>query len=157
MMTKRGKPILILGLSQGDSSLETIAFPEKMPEEMTRFGVGDLVLIEAEVSIDPVRQQPRTSVQKILSQNEARKMYAQNLNITLTHDDESRFDELKTLLELNQGPCPVIVSYQNSAFAVSLKLSQNWRVEPTSQLLNGLKELLPQNQIHFKYGSKPIQ
>jgi DNA polymerase-3 subunit alpha len=156
MLTKRGKQIVIIGLTQGDSFIEMVAFPERLPEEMTRFTPGDLIFVEAEVSMDPVRQQPRTSVQKILSQEEARALYAQSLSIPMSKEQEAQFEDLKTLLELNAGKCPVIISYQNDEFAVDLKLSQDWRVEPSSQLLRGLRELLPQSQIDFKYGSKLI-
>jgi DNA polymerase-3 subunit alpha len=154
MMTKRGKPIIIIGLTQGDHVLEMVAFPERLPEEMTRFSTGDLIFIEGEVSMDQIRQQPRISVQKILSQEEARAQYAQGLIIPLEQEQQIHFDDIKTLMELHPGHCPVTICYRDARFSVSLKLGEQWRVQPSIQLLQGLRQLLPQSQIDFKYGSK---
>jgi DNA polymerase-3 subunit alpha len=154
ILTKRGKPIIIIGLTQGDNSIEMVAFPDRLPNEMTRFGNGDLIFIEGEVSIDPVRQQPRISVQKILSQEEARALYAQALIIPLKIKHQHSFEDMKTLFELNPGHCPVNIRYQDESFSVDLRLGQDWRVHPSGQLLHGLRELLPDTQIDFKYTSK---
>lgn len=154
MMTKKGKPIIIINLSQGDNSLEMVAFPERLPQEMTRFGTGDLILIEGEVSMDPVRQTPRISVQKILSQAEAQAAYAQALILSINKTDSIEFDSIKTLLELHPGHCPVRIKYLADDFSVELKLGSDWRIHPTSALLNGLKQLLPHRQIDFQYASK---
>ncbi len=154
MMTKRGKPIIIIGLTQGDHVLEMVAFPERLPEEMTRFSTGDLIFIEGEVSMDQIRQQPRISVQKILSQEEARAQYAQGLIIPLEQEQQIHFDDMKTLMELHPGHCPVTICYRDERFSVSLMLGEQWRVQPSIQLLQGLRQLLPHSQIDFKYGSK---
>lgn len=153
MMTKKGKPIIIINLTQGDDSLEMVAFPDRLPSEMTRFSSGDLILVEGEVSMDQVRQTPRISVQKILSHAEAQAAYAQALIIPMTHAQTSSFDEMKTLLQLHPGHCPIRIRYVEKDFSVELKLGHDWRIHPSSALLNGLRQLLPESQIDFQYGS----
>lgn len=154
MMTKKGKPIIIITLAQGDESIEMVAFPDRLPQEMTRFGTGDLVMIEGEVSMDPFRQTPRISVQKILSHTEAQIAYAQALVIPMTYHEIHVFDDVKTLLQLHAGHCPIRIRYQEKDFSVELKLGSDWRVEPSNNLLNGLRQLFPKSQIAFQYSSK---
>jgi len=151
MLTKRGKQIIIIGLSQGDHVLEMVVLPEKLPAEMLRFSVGDLIFVEGEVSIDQMRQQARIAVQKIMSQDEAMKHYASRLIIAMDNSLQTKFDDLKSLLAQAPGKCPVMIDYSDELFAVSLQLGNAWQVAPSSQLLKDLRKVLPNGQISFHY------
>ena len=151
MITKKGKPIIILSLAQEVGTIEMIALPDKLPETISSLGVGDLIFVEAEVGFDQVRQQVRLMAQKILRPDELRAQYASRLNIVMNENNEFHLEQLKTVLKLHPGNCPVRVNYHHQQFKVSLKLGDEWRVEPSKKLEQAL-ELLLESAVDFHYG-----
>jgi len=153
MITKKGKLMIILSLAQGDASLEMILFPEKLPESMTQFSVGELVLVEGELSLDPFKQTTRIVVQKILSYDDARKQYARGLTVFFNEHTQLLFDDCKTMIQMHSGNCPVTVSYHNKAFSVSLNLGKDWDVNPSLKCVDMLKSLLGDLRINVIYSA----
>lgn len=151
MITKKGKTIIILGLSQADSAMEMVLFPDKLPEEMTRFSVGDLVFVEGEVSLDPFRQTNRVVVQKILTHDLARQLYLKKVRINLREEHEKQFSELKKMLSVHSGSTPVSIMLQSQQFAVEMKLGDDWTIAPSSQCFNMLKSILIDANIELIY------
>ena len=123
MITKKGKTLIILGLAQADCVMEMVIFPDKLPVEMTRFSVGDLVFVEGEVSLDAFRQTNRVVVQKLLLHEQARQIYVKKVKIMLNEAHELVFTELKKLLSVHHGISPVSIVLNTSRFSVEMNLS----------------------------------
>ena len=152
MMTKKGKLLVIVTLAQSDSSMEMILFPDKVPEEMLNFSVGDLVLIEGEVSMDTFKQSTRMVIQKILSHEQARLTYSKHVVFKLYEQQQSIFSEFKKVLQVFEGECPVIVSYQSPSFTVDIQLGEKWRIRPDFKCTQMIKTLgIDSNQFSIIY------
>ena len=151
VITKKGKLLIILNLAHADSSMDLILFPEKLPERMTQFSPGDLVMVEGEVSIDPFKQQPRVIVQKVLSYEDTRLQYVKSIHLQLASQHQTQMLDFKQLLDMNSGNCPVVIEYLDHLFSVKLSLGDDWRVTPNIGFINTLRSLFKDAKINVMY------
>ena len=151
MITKKGKPIIIMSLTQGDFSLDMILFPEKIPDSMQNFGSGDLVLIEGEVSLDPIKQRNRVVVQKIMGYADAREHYLMYLILKLSTQEQQKLETIQRMLSTYPGDTEVRMDVHDKKFNVHIKLGENWRIKPSQELINALRTLLSHEHVDFKY------
>jgi DNA polymerase-3 subunit alpha len=141
MITKKGKSLIIVTLSQSDSSMEMILFPDKIPHEMQQFNVGELVLIEGEVSLDAFKQSTRMVIQKVLSYEQARVSYANRVVLKIQEHEQSVFHEFKKIIQVFAGDCPVMISYHTNGFSVDVQLGEQWRIRPDFKCIQMIKSL----------------
>lgn len=154
MLTKKGKLIIIMTLAQADASLEMILFPEKLPPAMSNFLSGDLVFVEGEVSLDPMKQKNRVVVQKLLTFDEARENYLMYLKLKLLSTEHDKWEEIKRLIQLNPGNNEVRLQINDDKFKVDLKLGDECRIKPSQEMIIALRSILGHEQVDFKYAHK---
>ncbi|WP_353309542.1 hypothetical protein [Candidatus Albibeggiatoa sp. nov. NOAA] len=58
---------------------------------------------------------------------------------------------LLTLLQANQGRCPIIVNYQNKEAEVKLRLGGQWAVMPSDDFISQLENLLGHGKVKIEY------
>lgn len=151
MITKKGKTLVVLTLAQAKHQVDMLLFPDKLPAAMTQFAIGDLVLVEGEISYDTLRQQQRVIVQKILSYDDARQHYVKNIKIMLKPKQHHLLKELQAFFQVCAGLCPITVLLQTEEFQVQVNLPSDWRIAPTIKNLQVLSQILGEQSFQLCY------
>ena len=151
MITKKGKMLVVLTLAQANHRIDMLLFPDKLPNEMVQFNIGDLVVVEGELGFDQLRQQRRLIVQKILSENDARIFFAKTLNLFLREEQHAVLKDLKSFVDVCTGNCPIKVVVQTKQFKVQIHLNEDWRIHPDQKNLDVLEKIIGKDSFKLTY------
>ena len=112
-------------------------------------------MVEGQVSMDDYSGGFKMSAEKIYNMDQARAAFASRLEIEV---DASRagngfVHELQDILKPAPGTCPVYVRYHSAAAEAEIALGQEWRIMPTSAVLERLYRLAGQEHVRLIYPS----
>lgn len=151
IMTKRGKQLLILSLEDGSGLMDAVAFSEVVDEAETPPTVGEIILVDGEISEDKFTGGVRLTATGLLTVPEARARFSKYMLLNLTPDDVERFKPLRALLMEYPGPCAVHINYANGPAEQMLPLSPKFAVLPEDNLLDALMQLLKPESVQVCY------
>jgi DNA-directed DNA polymerase III PolC len=157
--SKTGKRMAFLTLDDRTGRLELAIFSETL-EKYRDYLVKDALLVaEGNLGFDEFLGHPRLTVERLLSIEQAREVFAKHLLIQWPELDSSHersprwtIDELQELLEAFQGgQCPIIIEYANRTARTLLELGGAWRVRPADQLLEDLSKRIGSKLFKLQY------
>jgi len=93
-------------------------------------------------------------VKEVRSLLQARQNYASELRIELRHDmiDQPFTDELERMLTgASGGTCPVALVYGGASSRARVRLGERWRVSPSDELIEGLRERVGGGSVSLLY------
>ena len=94
------------------------------------------------------------NAEKIYDLDKAREAFAKNLRFTVcakTWGKNSLSDMVQTFQAYKNGKCPVVIDYEGSEALAKLRFGENWRVQPTEDLLCKLKNLNFVENVYLEY------
>ncbi len=152
--TRRGDPIAFLTLDDRSGRIEVAVFADVLDAAREKLVKDNLVVFEGEVSVDDYSGGHRMRAQAVHSLTEARRRFADALDIELSAErvapDFAR--QLQRVLAPFRGEgCPVAVRYRRPDAEVRLRLGEDWRVEPCDDLLQRLQEDLAVDGVRLRY------
>jgi len=151
MNTKKGDRMAFVTLDDNTGKVEFAVFPESYQAHRELLLKDQLVVIEVAVKIDSDRN-ARINAQKIFSIDEARKLYAKNLLITINHQADMIVEKLQQLITPHKnGTCPVWIDYQTAIAAGIVRLGKEWCVKLNDDLLDNLIEVFGSDNIVVEY------
>lgn len=151
MNTKKGDRMAFVTLDDNTGKVEFAVFPESYQAYRELLLKDQLVVIEVAVKIDSDRN-ARINAQKIFSIDEARKLYAKNLLITINHQADVIVEKLQQLITPHKnGTCPVWIDYQTAIAAGIVRLGKEWCVKLNDDLLDNLIEVFGSDNIVVEY------
>jgi DNA polymerase-3 subunit alpha len=155
MNTKRGDKMAFVTLDDRSARVELAVFSEAFQQYRDLLAKERLVVVEGEVSVDDYTGGVKMSAHKIYDINRAREVFAKRLLLLLDHSkaESGRFaDSLMQILSpYKQGHCPVYVDYRGRRAQARLKLSEEWAVHPTDELIHRLHEFAGSEQVKVEY------
>lgn len=111
-----------------------------------------LLVAEGEVRADDYTGGYGMTAKKIFTLDSARDTYAKSLEITVSAQSKNLAPYLANILKPHrQGNCVVLIKYQCAEAKVEFVLGESWRVNPSSGLLEQLKELLGEDKVKVNY------
>lgn len=137
VMTKRGKPLMILSLEDKTGRMDVVVFSE-LHEENVTIEIEQPLVVLCELSQDGYTGGVKLTAQSIYSIGQARAHFAAYLQLTLTAEVEAL--DLKTLLKASPGACEVSFWYKNPSAKARLFPEKLWSVLPDDALLEALAE-----------------
>ena len=153
--TKRGDAILFATIDDRSSRLEILISGEVLDAHREKLVKDAVLLFEGELSFDDFSGALRMRrCQGVFSMTEARQRFAVALELCVSQKDEG--PGFATQLAEALGPyrgegCPVAVHYRRCDAEVRLRLSDEWRVLPSDDLLERLRERLPVDRVALRY------
>ena len=149
VMTRRGK-MIIVELDDGSAKLELTVFNELYEQHRAILKLDELLVISGKVREDQFSGGMRVGAEKIFGLTELRRAYARSLNLSMNGQADTA--RLLTLLSPHKnGPCPVVVEYDNGAAHCTLPLPDEWRITPREELLQGLRDWLSPKGVTVVY------
>ncbi len=151
--TRRGK-MAILTIDDRSARIEVVMFSEGFEKFNHLLSKDKVVIIEGEVSVDDYSGGIRMSCNNLYSIDQAREHFAKHICINLekTQLKNGYINDLKNILQpFQQGGCEIVISYQQPEATAKLSLGEQWRVHPTDELLNRLKDLNGDEKVKVVY------
>jgi len=145
VQTKSGGRIAFLTLDDRSAHIDLGVFTD-IYENVRQYLVKDkLLIVEAEVGVDDFTEQNKLVAKKIYDLNQAREKYARHVRLSL-HQQQLNAEFLAQLKKIIQpfsgGKCPVIIDYVHQTATAHLQLGDEWRLNPSEDLLIALGELV---------------
>ncbi|MFT5720045.1 MAG: DNA polymerase-3 subunit alpha [Motiliproteus sp.] len=151
--TKRGDTLVIVTLDDRSARLEVVLFGE-LYDQCRDLVVKDRVLVfEGEVSFDDYKDQMKVRCSRVMDMAEARRCFAQALQIELRSEGADCVKQLSSWLpehRCDEGVA-VRIRYQSQEVAADLVLGQGWQVRATDELLLALRRLYGKEQVTLLY------
>ena len=94
------------------------------------------------------------SAREVMDLGTAREKYARGLSVSIEQSqiDDQFFERFSKILEpYKAGTVPVHIYYQRSDARARLTLGTEWRVTPSDELIDNLKQLLGKGQVELEF------
>ncbi|MCX2972516.1 DNA polymerase III subunit alpha [Halieaceae bacterium IMCC8485] len=153
MNTQRGT-MAVLTLDDSSAQMEVTLFSEVYNQFRELLVKDTIVLIEGKVQQDDRSGKPVVRASGVRSIDEARQSYASRLTLRVNAE---RFDDhFTTRLEqilagAAGGRCPVSIDYLQQSNRARVHLSERWRVVPSDELIQILRDELGHEQVALEY------
>jgi DNA polymerase-3 subunit alpha len=157
MKTRRGGNMAIITLDDRTARIEVTLFSEVWEACREKLAKDAIVVVEGTVSFDDYNGMLKVSGKAVRSLLEAREGNIRCLKLSLQESDfgENFSSRFKQLLEpARTGQCPLVVDYQRSGARGQLLLGDNWRVEPSDELVQRLRDHFGGDRVKLSYGEQ---
>ena len=154
MRSRRGETLAFTVLDDRSGRIEMSVFADVFEQHKLKIFKDAVLVAEGEVQPDEYTGALKMRVASLLTMDEARRRFADCLQIEvcgdgLTHDLARR---LKLLLEPHrQAGCPVAIAYRSGSAEGRLVLGADWRVAPSDVLLQSLRSEFGAGQVGLQY------
>ena len=154
MMTKRGSKMGLVTLDDKSARLEVMLFTEAFEKFGHLLEKDRILIIEGEVSFDDFSGGNRMTARNIIDMGEARSHFAQAVEVDVESDSIDnqwleRFEQ--ALLPWKQGSVPVVINYAQPQAKAQFKLGDEWRVNPTDELMLALETLTGSDKVRIVF------
>ena len=152
-MTRRGK-MLVLTLDDGTTQLEVMIFNELYEENRDKLKPDEIIVLNGKVANDQFTGSVRVTANKIYSLTELRAQSARHVQVSMNGQakDPGAAKRLFDLLKpYRNGPCPIVIAYERGDGRALLELPDEWRVQPSDEMLGGLRTWLSREGVQVVY------
>jgi DNA polymerase-3 subunit alpha len=157
--TARGGKMVTAVLDDRTARIEMTIFDDVNEQYGHLLQKDKLLIVEGAVSWDDFNGSYNIRAQKVYDITQAREHFSRCLEINV---DKSRINgswsgpgmvqELTGVLQIyREGGCPVCVSYNSGSESSRMMLGDEWRVQPTDELLHRLEGLLSDGMVRMVY------
>ena len=154
MQTRRGDRMAFVTLDDRTGRLELAVFSDLFERYRELLNKDALLVVEGQVSVDEYSGGFKMSAERLYSIDQARGSFASRVEIDL----EPAFAGSAFIIELKQtlkpatpGSCAVVLNYSNGEAQVELVLGPEWKVTPTTELLDRLTGLAGAGRVRLIY------
>lgn len=152
---QRGGRMAFVTLDDGTAQMEVRIFPEVYERDKALLSDERVLLVQGQLSWDDFKNTNRLNVERILDWEEVRAQAAQRLCLKLSaaqcqHEFLQRMAQILTTHH-SAEKCVVWVEYRSEHYRVELILGNQWRVKPSTALLQELRELLGADAVRLDY------
>jgi DNA polymerase-3 subunit alpha len=169
MRNKRGDNMAFVLLDDRSARIEVTLFADVFSEHRARLVKDSILVIEGQVSFDDYSGALKMRGKTVRTLLEARSQNVRALELQLDEGDFSgNFSaELSRLLDGGRngqssaghssagqsatGQCPLIINYRRRGAKAQLRLSEQWRVAPSDELLLRLRERYGADRVLMSY------
>ncbi|MGE6650981.1 DNA polymerase III subunit alpha [Shewanella colwelliana] len=154
MMTKRGSKMGLVTIDDKSARLEVMLFTEAFEKFGHLLEKDRILIIEGEVSFDDFSGGNRMTARNIIDMGEARSHFAHAVEIDVESQaiDSTWLEGFKTALEpWKSGTVPVVINYAQAQAKAQFKLGDDWRVNPTDELMLALETLTGSDKVRILF------
>lgn len=154
IQTKRGDRMAIVTIDDASSQLDVLCFSENFHKFRELLVKDKLIIIEGDVSVDDFSGGNRVLSREIYSIDQARERFAKHIKISLASSNSEDINKLAAILKKhNNGTCPIIIDYIRDSAKANLILGDQWRIRPSENLFETLKENFHEQCVEMVYTS----
>jgi DNA polymerase-3 subunit alpha len=155
MKNKRGDNMAFVQLDDRSARIEVALFSDVFEASREKLVKDTVLVVEGKVSFDDYNGTLKMRGNSVRSLLDARQSYARELVVELNEADFTNgfIAHFKELLGggLN-GSCPVAINYQRSDAKGRVLLGEQWRIQPSDELIQRLRDHLGTKRVALRYG-----
>ena len=152
MKNKRGENFAFLTLDDKSGRLEVSVFAEKYNAYREILVKDALLVIQGGVSEDSFTGGLKMLAESIQSIYEARCSKIKSLELAIASDQQQWVDRLHSSINPNlDGNCRLEVGYSVPSASGVLKLGDQWRIQPTDELIGRLRDEFGKDSVRLNY------
>ncbi|WP_076586512.1 DNA polymerase III subunit alpha [Vibrio ostreicida] len=154
MTTKRGSRIGLMTLDDRSGRMEVMLFSDALDRYAELLEQDKILVVSGQVSFDDFNGGLKMSAREVMELSAAREKHARGLSVSIKESqiDGQFFERFSRILEPHRaGSIPVHVYYQRSDAQARLTLGTEWRVTPSDELIDNLKQLLGNSQVELEF------
>jgi DNA polymerase-3 subunit alpha len=154
MQTRRGDRMAFVTLDDRTGRLELAVFSDLFNGSRELLAKDSLLVVEGQVSVDEYTGGFKMSAEKLYNMDNARAAFSRRLVIDLDEEQASNgfVAELGEILApAVRGACPVFLNYRGRSAEAEIALGDDWRVQPTTAVLERLLRLAGDGHVRVEY------
>ncbi|HCW88607.1 MAG TPA: DNA polymerase III subunit alpha, partial [Marinobacter sp.] len=154
MKTRTGSTMCFITLDDRSARIEATLFSEAFFENRELLQSDQVIIAEGQVSHDDYSGQLKMRVNSVMDVATARSQFSQGLRLELgaAQLQNGLLDKLDSTLRPFRGEgSPVWIDYRGEQATTRIELGQNWRVQPSDDLLLELKYLVGDQSVELVY------
>ncbi|WP_020408275.1 DNA polymerase III subunit alpha [Hahella ganghwensis] len=156
MKSKRGGYIGFVTLDDRSGRIEVTLFSNAYEEAKELLHTDRILVVEGNVEDDEYSGGLSVRAKSVTDISQARLKFAKELILFLNKNDFNNgfVDELGNALgePFDEG-CPVVIHYETETARTKLRLSESWKVNPSDDLIQGLRTMLGSERVQLRYNS----
>ena len=144
MNTKRGDRMAFVTIDDRSARIELAVFSEPFMRYRDLLAKDKLIVVEGEVSVDDYSGGYKMSARSIYDISQARGHFAKCLMLHVNQQQAGNgfISHLQSMLQpFKEGICPVVIDYESETARAQVSLGEDWRVNPSDELLHRLSEM----------------
>lgn len=152
--TKRGDKIAFAILDDRTGRVDVAVYSKIFEQYRDCLRKDAMLVVEGEVGVDEYSGNMRIVAAKVLDMAQARENYVKGLILQINGEDlpESFTSQLQSLLKPFVGStCPILIDYQAPTAKARLRLGGQWRVKPSDELIQRLKDRFGKDKVRLIY------
>jgi DNA polymerase-3 subunit alpha len=157
MNTRRGDRMAFVTLDDRTGRLELAVFADLYGQHRELLRKDALLVVEGQVSVDEYSGGFKMSADRLYDMDGARKAFASRLviDVGMAQAANGFVDVLQSILGPGaQDGIPVRIHYRNARAEAELDLGSRWKVDPTTDMLERLRELAGTEKVRVIYGRR---
>ncbi len=154
MKTKRGDNMAFITLDDRSGRIEVAIFSDTFNEYRDKLVKDSLLVVDGQVSFDDYSGGLKMRADAVHSLSDVREAQAKGLQLQLQSAAlPSNFSkQLASILEpYREGNCQVVIDYCRSDAKGRLVLGQGWKIKPTDDLLQNLRDVYGRDKVSLLY------
>ena len=158
MKNKRGETMAFLTLDDRTGRIEASLFSEAYQAARDLLVKDAIVFVEGEVRQDDYTGGLSVRVNRLFGLSEARQRFAEALQLDLAGSEFSAalLTDLKKILAdesrlAGHGATPLKIRYTGSGAVSEISLGEQWRVDPSDQLIQRLRDACGEECVNMRY------
>jgi len=152
--TKRGDKMAFLTIDDRTARIEVTLFSDTYIRYQDLLVKDQVVVVSGEVRHDDYSGGLVMRVNEVYDMEHAREHYARDLLLAVSQEKAANgfIPHLERVISpFREGGCPVVLNYQNPKGMARVPLGNDWRVRPSDELLNRLRQLLGDDGVRVEY------
>jgi len=152
--TKRGDKMAFVTIDDRSGRIEVTLFGDTYARYHDVLGMDKVIVVSGEVRHDDYAGGLVMRVNEVYDMERAREQYAKRLLLEVEQQQVANglLPSLDRVLEpFREGGCPVWLDYRSPEATARVRFGQNWRIRPSDELLNRLRQLLGEDKVHLEY------
>ncbi len=146
--------INILTIDDSTHRLEIILFSDVYEKYRNLIKENEILFFSGMIAMDDYNGDLSMKATKVIDMESARVQYSKEIELFILpeHINDNILEKIVSLLEPHKnGKCPLTIKCLSNQHIVPLNLDSQWLINPSSNLINGLSDLLGKENIIVKY------
>ncbi len=157
MKSRRGENIAFITLDDKTSRVEVSVFADLFDQHRDKLKKDEVVIVKGGTAADDFTQGIRMRANEVytIAEARARKLTSLGVDFSAQEISDDFVEVLSSILtpfcSNDASGCPVAVKYSNNAAVGDIILGDEWRVSPSDELLQNLREHYGSERVHLHY------
>ncbi|MDN3511246.1 MAG: DNA polymerase III subunit alpha [Candidatus Jettenia sp.] len=139
--TKRGDPMLYITLEDTKGIVECIAFHKETKTYKPLFNIDEVVFVKGQVGFQSTV--PTVRIKEVTAEKDAftRLVTCVAIRFDASHFEETKFLQLKEIIKLHSGTCPLFFDIITTQGTYQIKTSRQYFISVTDAFVSHIQEL----------------